>query len=205
MASFCGSLSKVDAIRVSRSVSSGVPMRVAASSSRISGLSLAVSAARAAATMTAVDPTLVAMSHESSSVRVVITSSSSAFGGHERRKRVVVGGLQRDVAPEPALHVLRWLRVRVPAVAVEPLCDVGALGVVVGQILHVDGLWDAELVGDPLESLPHRVSPLGRVAADGFYGYPAAVCTERGDLLEKPVLGVGRQIHQQAFGQPCGR
>jgi hypothetical protein len=55
--------------------------RIRAYGSRISGSGLSVSPARAAATMTAVDPTLVAMSQVSSWVRSVLISVCSRFGG----------------------------------------------------------------------------------------------------------------------------
>ena len=47
-----------------------------------------------------------------------------------------------------------------PAVRVEPLGDVGAVGVLVGQLTHVERVVDAELGGDALEPLPHPLATI---------------------------------------------
>src|SRR5271166_6999141 len=121
--------------------SSGPSISICANSSRISGRSLAVSAARAEATMTAVAPTLVAMSQVSPSLRLVLMPASSAarpgphrhratprsraFRGHELREGILVVGHRHAVHPtiQPTHLVAGVLCGGPPAVLVEPVDD----------------------------------------------------------------------------------
>src|SRR6202012_3280327 len=141
--------------------SSGPSISICANSSRISGCSLAVSTARAEATMTAVAPTLVAMSQVSPSLRLVLMPASSAarpgphrhraaprsraFRGHELRKSVPVVAHRHAVHPaaQPAHLVAGVLRGGPPAVVVEPVDDDRAMLVVVDIVLDVDAPLDA--------------------------------------------------------------
>ncbi len=86
----------------------------------------------------------------------------------------------------------------------QPLGGVGPVRVVVGQVGDVDIALDPEVVGHLLPALPHPLAALFVVMADRLHRQPTARGAERGDLLEKPVLGVGGQIHEQAFSQPRG-
>ncbi len=75
--------------------------------------------------------------------------------------------------------------------AFEPLGDVGAVRVVVHQLLHVELPLDAELVGDLLEPLLHLRAPLVGVDTDRLGGDPAAGGAELGDRVRR--AGPGRR------------
>src|ERR1700722_18368288 len=193
--------------------SSGPSISICANSSRISGCSLAVSAARAEATMTAVAPTLVAMSQVSSSERPVLMPASSAglhgphrrrayscaFRGHELRECVLVVGHRHAPPPavQPAHLVVGVLGGGPPAVVVEPVDNDRAIVVVIDQVLDVDGPLNAELIGHPLKPVAHLLPSLVGVVGRGFRRNPAARRAQLSDLGEQPVLSVRGQIHQQ--------
>src|SRR3984885_3940464 len=132
---------------------------------------------------------------------------SGAFGGHELRERIPVVTRRHafDPAVQPAHLVAGVLAGSPPAVVVEPSGDVGPIVVLVDQVLNVDGPLDAEFGGHPVQAVPHLLATLVGMIGRGLGGDPTARCAQFGDLREQPVLGLGRQIHQQPLGQPCRR
>jgi hypothetical protein len=90
-------------------------------------------------------------------------------------------------------------------VRVEPLRDVGAVGILVGQLADVEGLIEVELGGDAAEPFPHPLAAFRGMQAHGFRRDATAWGGQFGDPLEEPVLGVGGQLHQQALGEPRRR
>ena len=112
----------------------------------------------------------------------------------------------RTQRSESAHLVLRGHRARAPAVRVQPVGDVGAVGVVVHQFGDVDLAFDAELVGDLLEPLLHLVAALLGTHADRLGRDAAAGRAEFGDLRRTagPARRAGRYISRPSASHAVG-
>ncbi len=88
---------------------------------------------------------------------------------------------------------------------VQPLDDIRAVRVVVDQIGDIDGALQSDLIGHLLPAHPHLLAAFLVAVTDRLGRHPATRRAQFGDLGEQTVLGLGRQIHQQALGQPCRR
>ena len=96
------------------------------------------------------------------------------LGGDERRERVTVGVHQLDGAAKATHLVLRRDALGLPAALGKPDRDVGAVGILVGQLTNVDGVVDAELVGQSREPFAHPLAAVLGMDADRLRRNPAA-------------------------------
>src|ERR1700749_873581 len=181
-----------------------------AKGSSISGFGPFDAIARRAATAVAVAPTLDARSQLSPSCRLVslaamVTplSCESAAGCDDgddvaERGQFVVGGEPTAVVSE---QFPSWAGAHLPTPTAEILGDVVALALV-EQPRHVNV---TAQIGPPLVHRPtafgHRRTGIRVI----FGGQLASGGAERGDVVEKPILGFRRQVHQQPFGAPGRR
>src|SRR5271163_3720037 len=165
--------------------------------SRISASGRSVSTARAAATMTAVLPTLVLMSQVSSWVRSELIECSDFRVGlvgrtvetrpQQGAAHGVVGQIFGYRAAQPG-HLFAVVHgMHVPAVVGEPLSGIRPVGLVEGQGLDVD------IEPEPLAHPRPAPGVAAGVNAEHFDGYPTARGAQRGEHFEEPVLGIAGQ------------
>src|ERR1700744_912346 len=187
-----------------------------ANGSSISGFGPFDAIARRAATAVAVAPTLDAKSQLSPSCRLVSLAAmvtppyfagqplcESAAGCDDgddvaERGQFLVGGEPTAVVSE---QFPSWAGGHLPTATAEILGDVVALALV-EQPRHANG---TAQIGPPLVHRPtafgHRRTGIRVI----FGGQLASGGAERGDVVEEPILGFRRQVHQQPFGAPGRR
>src|ERR1700756_5183707 len=176
--------------------------------SRISGSGRSVSTARAAATITAVVPTLVLMSQLSSWVRSelmpysLVSFWSGGWLAETRAQPGAADGLVSQVFGYRVAQAGHFVAVvdamYLPAVVGQPLNGIRTVRLGIGQRFDID---------TQAEPLPHSEPALrvARIHAEHLDGDLTARRAQRGEHLEQPVLRIAGQVGQQALGEPCGR
>src|ERR1700757_5105793 len=179
-----------------------------AKGSSMSGLGPLDAIARRAATAVAVAPTLDARAPLSPSNRLELEASAIGVPLCARRGEAddvaELGFLVlRERAAVVGEEVSPWPGGPVPAPIAQVLDDIAALAVE-EQSRQVDV---TPQIGPPLVeclgSFGHCAA--GIVVAMVFGGELAAGGAQLGDVVEEPVLRVGREVHQQALGGPGRR